>query len=399
MRADPETDAETDPDQALEGSVFAGDFFDGKVGEKQRAQVVIGAAGLNITTVRATAHWPYADLAIDRAQAETIRIGNRRHEGAVLILPRAAAPALEAAAPETYTGVQARRRTAALIASLVGGASVVAAGLFIGVPAAAGPLARATPAQFEQRIGHNLAAQITTFMKPCGDDAATARIAQTINDMAEAGDAGFPITFRFVDSRAPNAFALPGGQVMATSGLLAAIGDDQEAFFAVMAHEIGHVRARDGMQAVYRNAGLGMALEFITGGSGVAQQLVLVGGQLNQLRHTRRQEAAADAAAAEIMIAADMDPAALARAFDAITRHASKIEDSKSKKKEPAKSSKALPSWLRSHPQTEGRKEFALSQAKAGGPPPLPAAEWRQASSACNEAATQNSAPDATAEK
>jgi Zn-dependent protease with chaperone function len=155
-----------------------------------------------------------------------------------------------------------------------------------------------------------------------------------------------------------------------------AIGDDQEAFLAVIAHELGHVRARDGMRAVYRNAGLGVALEIVTGGSGAAQQAVLVGGQLSQLRHNRIQEAAADETAAEIMARADLDPAALARAFEAITHYDYDPSEDDGER--------SLPTWLRTHPDTQARIKAALARKGASGPLPLSESEWRAAANACD---------------
>jgi predicted Zn-dependent protease len=224
------------------------------------------------------------------------------------------------------------------------------------------------------QIGENLAAQINTFLKPCASEQTLNEIRPVIDDLAEKADAGFPIRFQFVRATAPNAIALPGGQVMATSGLLDAVGEDQEAFLAVIAHELGHVRARDGMQAVYRNAGLGAALEIITGGSGAAQQAVLVSGQLNQLRHTRIQETAADEAAMEILKTAGHDPSSLARAFDAITGYY--YEENKSER--------SLPAWLRTHPDTDKRIDAANARKSAPGPLPLSETEWKKVLGACS---------------
>jgi predicted Zn-dependent protease len=249
--------------------------------------------------------------------------------------------------------------------------------VFWGVPASSGPLARSTPKDLEIKIGDNLAAQINTFLKPCGSDAALAQITPVIDVLAESGEVGFPIRFQFVRASAPNALALPGGQIMATSGLLEAVGDDQEAFLAVIAHELGHARARDGMRAVYRNAGLGAALEIITGGSGAAQQAVLIGGQLSQLRHTRIQETSADEAAMDILAAAGHDPAALARAFEAITGYDySPEEDADNDERD-------LPTWLRTHPDTDERIKASLARKSEPGPLPFSTEQWRTIASAC----------------
>lgn len=354
-----------------------GRYFDGQSGRAQPVEIVLYIDHFFIRSSEEEFRWDYRHTKI-AAQSDTeTRFSNRRFPDAVLVLPSADTSALEKAAPEIFDGRRERRRITALISGLVIGAGIVTAAIFIGVPAASGPLARATPKDFETRIGSNLAAQISILYKPCGEADALEILQPVLNDMAEKGDVGFPIEFRFVQSRGPNAFALPGGQVMATSGLLDAIGDDQEAFLAVMAHELGHVRARDGMQAVYRNAGLGITLDIITGGSGAAQQLVLLGGQLNQLRHTRIQEAAADETAVEIMTAMDLDPSALSRAFEAISASSPDEAQSKNDKKK-------YPSWLRSHPDTDKRIENARQHQQTGGKPPLTTEQWQTIVRTCH---------------
>ncbi len=72
---------------------------------------------------------------------------------------------------------------------------------------------------------------------------------------------GLPWTFTIVDEPAVNAFALPGGFIYITRGLLPFLADEAE-LAAVMGHEIGHVDGRHGVDAYSRQllAGGGLAL-------------------------------------------------------------------------------------------------------------------------------------------
>ncbi|NWG93611.1 MAG: M48 family metalloprotease, partial [Parvularculaceae bacterium] len=115
-----------------------------------------------------------------------------------------------------------------------------------------------------------------------------------------------------------------------------------------------------------------------TGGSGAAQQAVILAGQMSQLRHSREQESRADETAADILLAAGLDPAALARAFDAI--RLSDPEDDENARDDQAE----FPSWLSSHPNTKARVASARARARPGGPPPLPPEEWARVASACS---------------
>ena len=56
----------------------------------------------------------------------------------------------------------------------------------------------------------------------------------------QAGYVKFPFTFGIVEMSAPNAFALPGGQIFVTTGMLD-LGLDDDMLAALLGHEIGHV--------------------------------------------------------------------------------------------------------------------------------------------------------------
>jgi Zn-dependent protease with chaperone function/predicted negative regulator of RcsB-dependent stress response len=56
----------------------------------------------------------------------------------------------------------------------------------------------------------------------------------------QSGYTKFPFTFAIVEMAAPNAFALPGGQIFVTTGMLD-LGLDDDMMAALLGHEIGHV--------------------------------------------------------------------------------------------------------------------------------------------------------------
>ena len=68
-----------------------------------------------------------------------------------------------------------------------------------------------------------------------------------------------PWQFAVVDSPAVNAFALPGGYIYLTRGIMAYLGDEAE-LAGVIGHEIGHVTARHAVQAYTRASGAQMGL-------------------------------------------------------------------------------------------------------------------------------------------
>jgi Zn-dependent protease with chaperone function len=369
-------------------------YFDGLTAASRPASARITKKGVEIILGEdATRFWNAPDLELKSPGPTEIRLGWKKSPDAQLVLPMSAADALRAAMPGLLSGVADRRRMTILISALLAASAAVAAAVFIGVPMAAKPLADATPRAYEEQFGENVAAQIGLIWPKCEGSARAAEILQpTVDRFAAAAQSPFPVRLSIVDEEAPNAFALPGGRVMATSGLLRAVGDDQEAFLAVLAHEVGHVQARDGMQAFYRNAGIGLVLEVVTGGSGVAQQAVLLAGQLTQLRYSRRQESAADVAARDILLAEGLDPAALARAFDAIEKGVADLakndEEAGPARRESAVE-KSVSTWLSSHPETEKRKTAARAAAKRALPPPLSKEQWAEVRAACDGASDE----------
>ncbi|MEL7029173.1 MAG: M48 family metallopeptidase [Pseudomonadota bacterium] len=366
---------------------YVAKFFDGLSAAVQPASVALSSAGVHVETAEVVHDWMWPTISLSHTSDGEYRLTSSEAPDALVILPHDARLALEQFAPDLISGRRERRKFTALVVGLILGAGLITATIFFGVPAASGPLARATPPSIEQQIGENIAAQTGLILRRCVSQAdAVALVQPVLDEMAAAGDVGFDIDFAFVRPRMPNAFALPGGHVRATAGLLTAVGDDQEAFWAVMAHELGHVRARDSMQAVYRNAGLSTVLEIITGGSGVAQQAILIGGQLNELSHTRRQETAADEAAYELLEKMEMNPAALARAFEAIVGQTSddRGEDDANKREQGPRD--RIASWLDTHPDIDQRIALARERELPTKRLPLTKEDWAVVQDACAQA-------------
>jgi predicted Zn-dependent protease len=103
-------------------------------------------------------------------------------------------------------------------------------------------------------------------------------------------------TVRVVDSPIINAFALPGGYVYITRGILAHFNSEDE-LAGVMGHEIGHVVARHGAEQMSRAqlAGLGLAMGSVVSET-FAQyaQFANVGVGLLFLSFSRDQESESD---------------------------------------------------------------------------------------------------------
>src|SRR6185436_17335323 len=105
-------------------------------------------------------------------------------------------------------------------------------------------------------------------------------------------DNKFPFTFKIVNDKAINAFALPGGPVYVNRGAIEA-ADNEGQIAGVMGHEAAHVILRHGMALAIRaqnTQGLlgGLASIFGNGTAGKIAGVGLgMGGNLYLLRNSR----------------------------------------------------------------------------------------------------------------
>ncbi|WP_454714958.1 M48 family metallopeptidase [Caulobacter segnis] len=250
-----------------------------------------------------------------------------------------------------------RGREWALVGGLVGAGLAVAAVVFIGVPMAAGPLARHTPPELEARFGVSMEKQLTVPFRPCKADTEAATLLSDLGErLGKAADAPFPIRVRAIRAPFVNAFALPGGTILVTGRLIEeARGPDELA--AVLAHEIAHVERRHVMQAAWRAMGAGLLLDAVVGGgSGAGQQLVVLAGGFADHRFSRTLEAEADDRAIQILHAQNISTQGMADFFD---RLANRGDDPRLRQ---------AAEWFQTHPDTAGRADKAKRAIRPGQP-------------------------------
>ena len=181
-----------------------------------------------------------------------------------------------------------------------------------------------------------------------------------------------PWHFTLLDSPEINAFALPGGYVYVTRGLLAYM--DSEADLAgVIGHEIGHVTARHGAQRATRqtDAGLGVLAASVLGALLESQGMAGAGQAASQLSQTvasgyiasygREQELQADALGAEYLARSNYDPRNM---IDVITVLKNQQRFAGDQARADDRAAPAPNSWLASHPSNDQRLQI-ISQLAA----------------------------------
>jgi len=149
-----------------------------------------------------------------------------------------------------------------------------------------------------------------------------------------------PWTFRAVDDPSPNAFALPGGYIFVTRGLLDLMNNEAE-LASVLGHEIGHVTARHSVHQMSQQQLAQLALGVGAILSPTVAQLGEVASQglgLLFLKYSRDDESQADDLGFRYALNQGYD----VRYMDDVFRSLQRIEESS--KQSP------LPTWLQTHP-------------------------------------------------
>ncbi len=304
------------------------DFLDGRSAKIQRVkfEILEAADSLVITPPEAKAEiWRISELreVPDQADAKRLVLTSTKRGLARLTLTddtsitvlRSRARKLQAKPP-----VRGKWRVLGWAGAAVASVFVI---VFFLVPVMADQLARFIPPEGERALGEKTLEQIQTALGNdflpidfCTEPKGTAAL-RKMQDRLQHDDLGlpYPVTISVLDHPMVNAFALPGGQVVFFSGMIDA-ADNPDEIAAVMAHEIGHVVARDPTRIALRSAGslgvIGLLLGDFAGGAAVLYMVE----QLIQADYSQEAEAAADEFGIEMLIHANVDPGALGTLFE-----------------------------------------------------------------------------------
>ena len=197
----------------------------------------------------------------------------------------------------------------------------------------------------EIQMGQEYAEQVKAQIGLYNDPALEAYVAQLGRRLAaESERPQIPWQFHVVDDAAVNAFALPGGPIFITRGILTHMNSEAE-LVSVLGHEIGHVTARHSVQQMSKQqlAGLGLGIGSILSPT-VAQAAGIASTGLSVLflKYGRDAERQADELGFKYMVRENYDPRDMAEMFHTLQRTAGSSEG-------------RLPSWLSSHPFPEDR--------------------------------------------
>lgn len=259
------------------------------------------------------------------------------------------------------------------------GAAVAAIGLmiFVILPAMADTLATLIPIEREVAYGKTVVNQMERLLggKEVGGLACTnsdgrAALDKMTARLTDAGDLRYDLNIGVFNHKMINAFAAPGGHIVIMRGLIDRANSPDEVA-AVLAHEIGHVEARDTTRNALRAAGSAGLLALVLGDFAGGSAVVVAAEMTLNASYTREAERAADVYALNMMNAAGADAEALANFFDSLSGLERTLPD--------------LPEYLSTHPETADRAAAARAYAKGQGrtSPILNAADWKDLQDIC----------------
>ena len=330
---------------------WLGQFTDGQTAEVHQVQVRLDVTGFMLTrevTGVKLGQWPLASLKIDDSFKGLIRVTSMSQPQAEVTVAgsdfRAALVQVGAVKKDWHPQL--------LILSLVFAVVALVGGLVVVIDPLAKSIALKVPMSIEYKVKESFAKQYGA--KSCSSlegDVALGVLSRRLG--ADKTEIKYDI--RVEDKTEVNAFALPGGVIFLTKGLLKAANSADEVA-GVLAHEMEHVRQRHIMASLVRSAMLTgvwqVAVGDFTGILAVDPSTVY---QLATLKYDRNAEAEADAGALKTLDKSSISRKGFAEFFERLKKDKASI----------------IPDILSTHPDHD--KRIALINAKGGAVAPRPA--------------------------
>jgi len=213
-------------------------------------------------------------------------------------------------------------------------------------PATGGRMLSLISESQEIEMGREYSQQIAATMPMYDDPSVQAYVERIGLDLAARSERpNLPWSFKVVDDAAVNAFALPGGFIYVTRGIMTYFNSEAE-LAAVVGHEIGHVTARHSVSQMSRQQlfggllGLGSVLsEEVRNLSGLGATAIGILG----LSYSRGDEHQADLLGVRYALRGGYDP-----------REAIHVHEMLGRQTEMA-GGRGVPNWLATHPSSADR--------------------------------------------
>ena len=367
MDNEPQQDASPSP-----GAGGSAIYFDGTSSRRHLVTLAFNE-GLELhEDGHALAAWSFADIRRADSPSGVLRVTCLTAPVLARLEIRDAAVAAEliARCARLDENIPGRHGIARIVGwSLAATVSIVAVGLF-GVPLAADRLAPLVPQALERRLGDVAEGQVKTLFggKTCSNASGQAAFTKLVNAVREPSDLDMSIQSQVLATPVPNAFALPGGRVYLFSGLLAK-AENADEIAGILAHELGHLRHRDGTRNLIYNGGTSFLIGLLFGDITGSGALIFASRSLVTASYSREAEQNADTFAIDAMHRLGRSPKPMGELMFRVT----------------GKQGDSSLSILSNHPLTEDRlARMSDEDRPPSGPPLLTPSEWASLKAICS---------------
>lgn len=347
--------------------------FDGNSGVRQTGKIIADGNNfrLNIDGI-VSEPYCFGDL-VFRSERTNMRVyGLKGRRGWQIGFEEEVDPEIQAQLPKAEKFGRWIDRTGMIPAAIISaGLSAAAVFAIVKLPDFLAPL---VPITWEKQLGDAMIGDFGgRFCNGPGGQAALDTLVKRIEPKGSA------LQVRVANIAMVNAVALPGGRIVIFRGLLQEAKSPDE-LAGVIGHEIGHVRNRDVMQSLLRQAGLSVLLGGFGGdASGYVSSLV-------SATYSREAETKADQFSIRLMKQANISPVDTAGFFARLSnQEGGSGGKDKGKGKDDTDAVETALGYLSSHPMSEKREAMFRNSAVSGASytPAITPQQWRALLDSC----------------
>ncbi len=324
---------------------FQGHYLDGKTAEKKSVDVRLSGTGLVLKTGGGELFWPYSEIRQPESFGADgpVRIERGGYISEVLLVDdpefigslREFVPSSTRHIKKPLTRSSRLRLTAfAAIAVVV----FVTAGYLWGIPLLADTLTPFVPVSWEKALGESALNTLVPENFRVQDPEMNAAMDKVVSSLMAGRDTGpYRIEVAIARNPAVNAISLPGGKIIVFMGLIEKTATPEE-LAGVLAHEVQHIVRRHSTKRIIEDSSTSLIIAALSGDVTGAMVYGAKGAHtIALLRYSRQDEDEADVEGAKMLIAAGIDPEAMARFLERLKKRGN------------------LPEFLSTHPDLEER--------------------------------------------
>jgi Zn-dependent protease with chaperone function len=365
----PDAASPVPPDRAPRSPVI---YFDGSSSRRHAVTLSFGNELEIAADQQRLAAWPYADIRRADSPSGTLRLSCLAAPALARLEIRDAAIAAEliSRCSRLDENLPGQRGVARIVGWSIAAAVSIVGVIWFGVPLAADRLTPLVPQVFERRLGGVADGQIRTLFggRVCDNAAGQAAFTKLMTELREAAGLDPSVQAAVLATPIPNAFALPGGKVYLLNGLLAKAENPDE-IAGVLAHELGHLKHRDGTRNLIYNGGSSFLIGLLFGDITGSSALIFASRSLVTASYSRDAEQNADTFSIDVMHKLGRPTKAMGELLFRVTGN---------------EADKGT-SILANHPLTEDRlARMTKEDRPPSGPPLLSADEWASLKAICS---------------